>query len=62
VADKSLRVSELERFARNLENFAKTNPDEAMYHYFYGIWGLGSNGTESALKPSACPQTLVASG
>jgi len=25
-------------------------------------WGLGSNGTESALKPSACPQTLVASG
>ncbi len=27
-----------------------------------GAWGLGSNGTESALKPSACPQTLVASG
>jgi len=26
------------------------------------FWGLGSNGTESALKPSACPQTLVASG
>lgn len=26
------------------------------------LWGLGSNGTESALKPSACPQTLVASG
>lgn len=22
------------------------------------VWGLGSNGTESALKPSACPQTL----
>jgi hypothetical protein len=37
VADKSLKVSELERFARNLENFAKTNPDEAMYHRFYGI-------------------------
>jgi len=26
------------------------------------VRGLGSNGTESALKPSACPQTLVASG
>ncbi|MDD2162641.1 hypothetical protein N1078_18960 [Pseudomonas sp. MIL19] len=37
MADKSLKVSELERFARNLENFAKTNPDEAMYHRFYGI-------------------------
>lgn len=37
MADKSLRASELERFARNLENFAKTNPDEAMYHRFYGI-------------------------
>jgi hypothetical protein len=37
MADKSLKASELERFARNLENFAKTNPGEAMYHRFYGI-------------------------
>ena len=37
MADKSLRASELERFTRNLENFAKTNLDEAMYHRFYGI-------------------------
>ncbi len=37
MADKSLKVSELERLARNLENFAKTNPDEATYHRFYGI-------------------------
>ncbi|WP_339730220.1 hypothetical protein [uncultured Pseudomonas sp.] len=37
MADESLKVSELERFARNLENFAKTNPGEAMYHRFYGI-------------------------
>jgi hypothetical protein len=37
MADETLKASELERFARNLENFAKTNPDEAMYHRFYGI-------------------------
>lgn len=37
MADKKLKESELERFARNLENFAKTNPDEALYHRFYGI-------------------------
>jgi hypothetical protein len=35
--DKSLKESELARFTRNLENFAKTNPEEAMYHRFQGI-------------------------
>jgi len=37
MADNSLKVSELARFARNLENFSKTSPEEAMYHRFHGI-------------------------
>lgn len=37
MADESLKVSELARFARNLENFAKTSPEEAMYYRFHGI-------------------------
>ncbi|CRN68137.1 hypothetical protein PAERUG_P40_Scotland_4_VIM_2_09_12_04144 [Pseudomonas aeruginosa] len=32
MADENLKASELERFARNLENFAKTNPGEEMYY------------------------------
>ena len=28
MADNSLKVSELARFARNLENFSTTSPDE----------------------------------
>lgn len=37
MADNSLKVSELARFARNLENFSKTSPEDAMYHRFHGI-------------------------
>jgi len=29
MADNSLKVSELAGFARNLENFSKTSPEEA---------------------------------
>ncbi|MBL4609326.1 MAG: hypothetical protein JKY58_01505 [Pseudomonas sp.] len=37
MADNSLKVSELARFARNLENFSKTSSEQAMYHRFHGI-------------------------
>lgn len=37
MADETLKDSELKRFARNLENFAKTNPGEEMYYRFHGI-------------------------
>lgn len=37
MADESLKARELERFARNLDNFAKTNPGEEMYYRFHGI-------------------------
>jgi hypothetical protein len=37
MVDENLKASELERFARNLENFAKTNPGEEMYYRFHGI-------------------------
>lgn len=37
MTDESLKVSELARFAKNLENFAKTSPEDAMYHRFHGI-------------------------
>lgn len=37
MAEESLRDRELARFGRNLANFAKTTPEEAAYHYFYGI-------------------------
>ncbi|WP_337058296.1 hypothetical protein [Pseudomonas sp. USHLN015] len=37
MADNSLKVSGLARFARNLENFSKTSPEDAMYHRFHGI-------------------------
>jgi hypothetical protein len=32
-----LKVSELERFERNLANWLKLDPIEAMYHRFQGI-------------------------
>lgn len=32
-----LKVSELERFERNLANWLKLDPAEAMYHRFQGI-------------------------
>ena len=32
-----LRASEIERFERNLANWLKMGPDEAMYHRFQGI-------------------------
>lgn len=34
---KELKDSELARFKRNLENFAKADPDDAVYHRFQGI-------------------------
>lgn len=33
----SLRTSEIERFERNLANWLKVGPDEAMYHRFQGM-------------------------
>lgn len=32
-----LRASEVERFERNLENWLKLEPSDAMYHRFQGI-------------------------
>lgn len=32
-----LQASELERFERNLVNWLKTDPSDAMYHRFQGI-------------------------
>lgn len=32
-----LRASEIERFERNLENWLKVGPTEAIYHRFQGI-------------------------
>jgi hypothetical protein len=32
-----LRASEIERFERNLSNWLKLDPSEAMYHRFQGI-------------------------
>nr|WP_245729642.1 hypothetical protein [Pseudomonas benzenivorans] len=37
MTDPKLKANELARFARNLENFAKTNPGEALYYRFQGI-------------------------
>lgn len=37
MADAILKDSELARFARNLENFAKTGAGEDMYYRFHGI-------------------------
>lgn len=37
MANESLKASELARFDRSLDSFAKTSPEEAMYHRFYGI-------------------------
>jgi len=37
MADDALKDSELARFARNLENFAKLHPEEQLYHRFQGI-------------------------
>lgn len=34
---KELKESELARFKRNLDNFAKADPNDAMYHRFQGI-------------------------
>jgi len=34
---QDLKTSELARFERNLENFAKLNPEEALFHRFQGI-------------------------
>lgn len=34
---EELKASELARFERNLENFVKLDPAEAMYHRFQGI-------------------------
>ncbi len=36
-AEHPLKASEIERFERNLANWVKLNPDEAMYHRFQGI-------------------------
>lgn len=35
--DPELREREIERFNRNLENFAKTTPDQAAYHRYQGM-------------------------
>lgn len=35
--DSALKKSELERFKKNLDNFAKTSPEDALYHRFQGI-------------------------
>ena len=37
MTDPNLVANELARFARNLENFTKTNPGEALYYRFEGI-------------------------
>lgn len=37
MGSESLKASELERFERNLESFARLDPGEAMYHRYQGI-------------------------
>ncbi|MEH6485273.1 MULTISPECIES: hypothetical protein [Pseudomonas] len=55
INDPKLKASEIERFDRNLENFAKLTPDLALYHRFQGI-------LESQIATLQCVGLLTSQG